>query len=155
MVVCDVLTKPKWNKCFTFPSLHLWSIMRGLRNTRSCVLNTVQQRWMTKWPRGIRGLTSRNKTEIKNRGAKILQNSSSQLKILGARKVTRSNCHTVRPHILKRQSSPHYRPGQAQRVPRKLSFPDFVTTAQDGGRLSALRIGRLCSPGNAPGTHFC
>ena len=27
--------------------------------------------------------------------------------------------------------------------PRKLRFPDFVTTAQDGGRLSALRTGRL------------
>ena len=26
---------------------------------------------------------------------------------------------------------------------RKLSFPDFVTKAQDGGRLSALRTGRL------------
>jgi len=26
---------------------------------------------------------------------------------------------------------------------RKLSFPDFVTTAQDGGRLSALRTGLL------------
>jgi len=26
---------------------------------------------------------------------------------------------------------------------RKLSFLDFVTTAQDGGRLSALRTGRL------------
>ena len=26
---------------------------------------------------------------------------------------------------------------------RKLRFPDFMTTAQDGGRLSALRIGRL------------
>ena len=26
---------------------------------------------------------------------------------------------------------------------RKLSFPDFVTTAQNGGRLSALRTGRL------------
>jgi len=28
---------------------------------------------------------------------------------------------------------------------RKLRFPDFVTTAQDGGRLLALRTGRLCS----------
>jgi len=35
---------------------------------------------------------------------------------------------------------------------RKLRFPDLVTTAQDDGRLSALRTGR---PGNAPGTHFC
>jgi len=37
----------------------------------------------------------------------------------------------------------HYRPGQAQRILRKLRFPDFVTTAQDGGRLPALRTGRL------------
>ena len=35
-----------------------------------------------------------------------------------------------------------YRPGQAQRVLRKLRFPDYVTTAQ-GGRLSALRTGRI------------
>jgi len=28
-------------------------------------------------------------------------------------------------------------------VSKKLSFPDFVTTAQDGGRLLALRTGRL------------
>jgi len=37
-------------------------------------------------------------------------------------------------------------PLQARRDPEgsmKLRFPDFVTTAQDGGRLSALRTGRL------------
>jgi len=37
-------------------------------------------------------------------------------------------------------------PLQAQKGPegsRKLGFPDFMTTAQDGGRLSALRTGRL------------
>jgi len=38
---------------------------------------------------------------------------------------------------------------------RKLRFPDFVTTAQDGGRLSALCTGRLLPPGNTPGTRFC
>ena len=27
---------------------------------------------------------------------------------------------------------------------RKLRLPDFVTAAQDGGRLSAVRTGRLC-----------
>jgi len=31
----------------------------------------------------------------------------------------------------------------AQRVPGRLRFPDFMTTAQDGGKLSALRTGRL------------
>jgi len=43
----------------------------------------------------------------------------------------------------KKVKQSHYRPGQAQRVLRKLRFPDFVTTAQDGARLSALRTGRL------------
>jgi len=33
----------------------------------------------------------------------------------------------------------HYRPGQAQRVLRKLRFPDFVTTAQDGGKVVRLK----------------
>ena len=43
--------------------------------------------------------------------------------------------------IIKKQ--PRFTSGEAQRVLRKLRFPDFVTTAQDGGRLSALRTGRL------------
>jgi len=38
---------------------------------------------------------------------------------------------------------------------RKLRFPDYVTVAQDGGRLSASRTGRFLPPGNTPGTHFC
>jgi hypothetical protein len=45
-------------------------------------------------------------------------------------------------HIIGKKSVPL----QARRGPegsRNLSFPDFVTTAQDGGRLSALRTGRL------------
>jgi len=37
---------------------------------------------------------------------------------------------------------------------RKLRFPDFVTMAQDGGRLSALRTGCLY-PQDTPVTHFC
>jgi len=40
----------------------------------------------------------------------------------------------------------HCRLGQDRTGPegsRKLRFPDFVTTAQDGGRLSALRTGCL------------
>jgi len=32
-----------------------------------------------------------------------------------------------------------YRPGVAQRGSRKLRFPDFMTTAQDGGKVVSLR----------------
>ena len=59
--------------------------------------------------------------------------------------------HSIRVHtvwvteelLIKKVKQFHYRPGQAQRILRKLRFPDFVTTAQDDGRLSALRTGRL------------
>jgi len=43
----------------------------------------------------------------------------------------------------KKVKQSRYRPGQAERFLRKLRFPDFVTTAQDGGRLLALSTGRL------------
>ena len=49
----------------------------------------------------------------------------------------------------------HYRPGQAQRVLRKLRFPDFVTTAQDSGKVVSLTRRPSLPPGNTPGTHFC
>ena len=38
---------------------------------------------------------------------------------------------------------------------RKLSFPDFMTTAQDGGKVVSLTHWPLLPPGNTPGTHFC
>ena len=49
----------------------------------------------------------------------------------------------------------HYRPGQAQRVLRKLRFPDFMTTAQNGGNVVSLTHRPSLPPGNTPGTHFC
>jgi len=38
---------------------------------------------------------------------------------------------------------------------RKLRFPDYVTTAQDGGKVVSLKHLPPLPPGNAPGTHFC
>ena len=38
---------------------------------------------------------------------------------------------------------------------RKLRFPDYVTTAQDGGKVVSLAHRTPLPPGNAPGTHFC
>jgi hypothetical protein len=38
---------------------------------------------------------------------------------------------------------------------RKLRLPDFVTTAQDGGKVVSLKHRPPLPTGNAPGTHFC
>jgi len=38
---------------------------------------------------------------------------------------------------------------------RKLRFPDFVTTARDGGKFVSLTHRPPLPPGNIPGTHFC
>ena len=47
---------------------------------------------------------------------------------------------------------------QAWSVPessRKLSFPDFMTTAQDGGKVVSIMHRPPLPPGSTPGTHFC
>jgi len=38
---------------------------------------------------------------------------------------------------------------------RKLRFPDFMITAQDGGKVVSLTHRPPSPPGNDPGTHFC
>ena len=38
---------------------------------------------------------------------------------------------------------------------RKLGFPDFMTTAQDGGKFVSFTHRPPLPPGNASGTHFC
>jgi hypothetical protein len=38
---------------------------------------------------------------------------------------------------------------------RNLRFPDFMTTAQDGGKVVNLTHQPPLPPGNTPGTHFC
>ena len=38
---------------------------------------------------------------------------------------------------------------------RKLRFPDFVTTAQDGGKVVSFTHRPPLPSGYAPGTHFC
>jgi hypothetical protein len=36
-----------------------------------------------------------------------------------------------------------------------LRFPDFMTAAQDGGKVVSLTHRPPLSPGNTPGTYFC
>jgi hypothetical protein len=38
---------------------------------------------------------------------------------------------------------------------RKLRFPDFMTTAQDGGKVVSLTHRPPLPSGNTPSTHFC
>ena len=38
---------------------------------------------------------------------------------------------------------------------KKLRFPDFMTTAQEGGKVVNLMQRPHLPPGNSPGTHFC
>jgi hypothetical protein len=38
---------------------------------------------------------------------------------------------------------------------RKLRFPDYMTTAQDGGKVVSLTHGPPLPPGDYPGTNFC
>jgi len=38
---------------------------------------------------------------------------------------------------------------------RKLRFPDYMTKAQDGGKVGSLTHRPPLPPGNAHGTHFC
>ena len=40
-------------------------------------------------------------------------------------------------------------------VSRKLRLPDYMTMAQDGGKVVSLTHRPPLPPGNAPGTHFC
>ena len=40
-------------------------------------------------------------------------------------------------------------------VSRKLRFSDFMTTAQDGGKVVSRMHQPPLSPGNTLGTHFC
>ena len=37
---------------------------------------------------------------------------------------------------------------------KKLRFPDYVTMAQDGGKVISLTLRPSLPPGNTPGTHF-
>jgi hypothetical protein len=39
--------------------------------------------------------------------------------------------------------------------PRKLRFPDLMTTAQGGGKVVSPMHRPPLPPGNIPGTHFC
>ena len=67
-------------------------------------------------------------------------------------------CNIKTSKIIKRQGKGKAVPLQAcsgAEGSRKLRFPDFMTRAQDGGKVVSLTHRPPLPPGNAPGTHFC
>jgi hypothetical protein len=60
-------------------------------------------------------------------------------------RLTHRSKYAAYKNVLNKKNKGKSVPLQARTGPegsRKLGFPDFVTTARDGGRLSALRTGR-------------
>jgi len=55
---------------------------------------------------------------------------------------------------VKKVNQSHYRPGVAPEGSRKLRFPDFMTMAQNSGKVVSLTHRPPLLPGNAPDTHF-
>jgi len=56
--------------------------------------------------------------------------------------------------LFKKKNSPSSEP-RCPEVSRKLRFPDYVTMAQDSGKVVSLTHRPLLPPGNTPNTHFC
>ena len=55
----------------------------------------------------------------------------------------------------KRVKQSRCRPESDPEGSRKLRFPDYMTTAQDGGKVVSPTHRPPLPPGNTPGTHFC
>ena len=62
------------------------------------------------------------------------------------------NSNTTNNKVKVKQS--RYRPSSPEGS-RKLRFPDFMTTAQESGKVVSLTHWPHLPPGNSPGTHFC
>jgi hypothetical protein len=62
---------------------------------------------------------------------------------------------TIRPVSKKKGKAVPLQAWSGPEGSRKLRFPDYITTTQDGGKFVSLTHRPLLSPGNTPGTNFC
>jgi hypothetical protein len=58
-------------------------------------------------------------------------------------------------HLYKKDKAVQLQTWSGPEGSRKLRFPDFMTMAQDGGKVVSLTHWPPLPPGNTPGTHFC
>ena len=59
------------------------------------------------------------------------------------------------PYVLRKGKAVPLQAWSGPDVSRKLRCPDYMTTAQDGGKFVILTHRPPLPPENAPGTHFC
>jgi len=74
-------------------------------------------------------------------------------------------CIPLQPDAISLEMSALYGNGKGKSVPllawsgsegsRKLRFPDYMTTAHDGGKVVSPTHRPPLPPGKFPGTHFC
>jgi len=65
------------------------------------------------------------------------------------------NTETVCIHMLGKGKAVPLQAWGGPEGSRKIRFPDFMKTAQDGGKVVSFTHQPPLPPGNAPGTHFC
>ena len=66
-----------------------------------------------------------------------------------------TSCYMVAPVFICKGKAVPLQAWSGPEGSRKLRFPDFMTTAQDGGKVVNLTHRPPLHPGNTPGTHFC
>ena len=148
---CTCFTIDKFTREFNFDTLYLYKITRHL-DFKSISTPT---KLLSKLPRTSEGFN----ISAPFRSFHVHFNALHKAKSLTRRM-------TVRPcrNALRYDGLNHVK-GEGKAVPlqawsgpqgsSKLRFPDFMTTAQDGGKFVNLTHRPPLPPGNTPGTHFC
>jgi len=73
-------------------------------------------------------------------------------------RLTHRSKYAAYKNVLNKKNKGKSVPLQARTGPegsRKLRFPDYITTAQDGGKVVSLTHRPPLLPGNVSGNHFC
>ena len=103
-------------------------------------------------------------SRLKTSGLMKMGNYTIDLVVCGLKQAWRPVLHSGICWFLRRSVSGKGK-GKSKAVPlqawsgpegsRKLRFPDYMTTTQDGGRVVSLTHRPPLPPGNTPDTHFC